>query len=1176
MPPSINGNRDEALQLKKEDVSEGGNWSAPLVSTNTFLTVCIAIILLYEVIERARTALDLSAFSQTLFDVYEEVLREHGIEVEDDNVPLQIITRLAGDAREHEGLVQRFKRVMGDIGVDLEYDEEGEGFEFTSQLDGISTAAQAPTTPAPLRRGSLDSLLDGSADKVAGTTDVGRQLPLRSRKSSEATAHSDIGSWWHKRRSRSATDLDSPARPQFRLSRQNGSSSIARQSDPLPSRRTGHEQGRGMQRDGITGTAQSGDSDLDDSEHTGESADFDHSNVYIPGVNAPIPDEHQEFNHHYEPEPFRPSDTRLMDDAENFEQQCLHSLLRSCMRRWRERAQEQMERNEQMMAAAVRYDSRIQFRNVKEELLREAQNRRSLRETDDFFIRLEDRAARARSLFLLTKAFTHWAKSAEDEVQRTSVARRHILRTRFFNGWRDITAVNEMKVQHFVLGTFLHKWRRRTTEVRQRQEQAIQLYDDNLQRKYYKDWFFKFCEIAAPAWRNARLDPRLKRATFQQWHEAAAIWSERDAWATDRRDQLIQRKSIRIWRQKTATVRALGPQAEEFRRRSLSTNALATIQRQARFAPLLSAFQVAGDAQRLQMTFQTWRHTAELSRRSKNVERLRVLRNAWTAWNDRLRIRALEERINDRVLIENMYKWTLASRVSLFQRVHDRTLKENCFSTWTTKRNQRIEMRNDRQNRLDIAEIRLDQFKRTQLLRTCLRKIEAETAEKRAEQAAMTVQYDMKLKQRIFEQLLGKHAHFQQLNRWAGDAQFYVLTTHTLKRWKDATQHARRNRRREAYAQMRRTTKLNLVKKTFGVWRVKAETIAEQHQQADAMLYTRAAQDSQTLLAHWRDRATVEQVQTAQAGQHYDIKIQARFFGVWKKRLEALDNMSSQAVDFRQIGVEVAAATYLKKLEWEGWEIGLRNKSAVALHERHFRQHVSAMIRFWNQQTLSRVAARPVSPTPASRSRHIRHNEDEDQNEVVAAFEDAEPLFDDNAGDETRRLEGWTEFDQSALDLSFSISPQDQLPQPFLPPSRARPSSSRPTPTRPQTYPIPKFTLRSALRRPTQPPIQEDTDFDNDAPDATSTPMPPHLRAGYMKTPSKRSVIQHKRSEIQTSPQKRMGAMSAPPAAGLRDVPGVRLGGVRSFGGMLKESGFVQGGGKGKGKVGFGDVSHIG
>ncbi|KAJ4360880.1 uncharacterized protein N0V89_001448 [Didymosphaeria variabile] len=1170
MPPSMNGGGNEALQLNKDDVSEG------------------AIILLYEVIERARSAPDLNASSYTLFDVYEEVLREHGIEIEDDNVPLQIIARLAREAREDEGLVQRFKRVMGDIGFDLEYDEEGEGFEFTSQLEGLSTATQAPT-PAPVRRGSLDSLLDGSADKVAGTLDVARRLPLRPRPSSEATGHSDIGSWWQRRRSRSATDLESQVRPRVRLSQQNGNKSLAPKSEPLVSQqsKSGYRPGAplsyrerdGRQRDGITGTAYLEESDLD-GDQSGESADFDHSNIYIPGINAPIPDGHQRPNHHWEPEPFQPSDTRLMDDAEDLEQQRLHSLVRSCIRKWRERTQDQIERNEQMMAAAVRHDSCIQFRNVKGELLREAQNRRSLRDTDHFFIRLEDRAAKARNLFLLTKAFTHWARSAEDEVQRTSVARRHILRTRFFNGWREITAVNELKIQHFVLGTFLHKWRRRTAEVRQRQQQAVQVYDDNLQRKYYKDWFFKFCEIAAPAWHNARLDPRLKRATFQQWHEAAAMWTERDAWATNRRDQQVQRKSMEVWRQKTATVRALEPQAEEYRRQSILKKALAAVQRHVRFTPLLIAIQKTRDADLLGSTLRTWQHTAELSRRARNMDRMRILRNAWTAWNDRLRIKALEERINDRVLIENMYKWTLASRVSLFQRVHDRSLKENCFSTWFTKRNELVQIRNDRENRLAAAEARLAQFKRIQLLRTCLHKIEATTAEKRAEEAAMTAKYNMILKQRVFEQLLDKHDHFQQLDKRAEAAQFYVLTTHTLKKWRDATQHARRNRRREAYAHMRRTVKLNLVRRTFGVWREKANVIAEQHQQADAIVYARTVQDSQALFAHWRDRTAAEQVQTVQAEMHYDIKTQARCFATLRRRMEALHNMESQAVAFRQIGVEVAAATLLKKLEWEGWEIRLRNSSAAALHERHFRQHVTAMIRFWHQQTLSRLAARPVSPTPTSRSHQGRHNDNQHEHhgnhEANAAFEDTDHHLDDDAGDETRRLEGWTEFDQSALDLSFSISPQNRPPQPTKPPPRVPPSSARPTPTRPRTYPIPNSILRSALRRPAPPAIHEDLESDFGGPDATSTPMPPHLRAGYLKTPSKRSVIQNKRSEIQTSPQKRLGAMSAPPAAGLRDVPVAGLGGVRSFGGMLRESGFVQGGSRGKGRVGFGDVSHIG
>lgn len=1161
------------------------------------LTYYIAIILLYEVIERARTAPDLSAFSNTLLDVYEEVLHEHGIEIEDDSVPLQIIARLMREARQDEGLVQRFKRVMGDIGFDLEYDEEGEGFEFTSVLEA-STAAQAPT-PARVRRGSLDSLLNASAEKVAGTMDIGYNLPYRSRRSSDATGRSDIGSWWQKRRSRSVTDADARNQAQPHSAFHEGKIPTSRQSQLANLRRNVREYSRGTslsdrapaspRKDGFIRTSHFEDYDLDDGDLTGDSAEFDHSNIYIPGVNAPIPDETQDASFRYEPEPFRPSDTRLMDDAEDFEQQRLHSLLRSCIRRWREQTQERRERNEQMMAAAIRYDSRIQFRNVKGDLLREAQNRKSLRETDHFFVRLEDRASRARSLFLLTKAFTHWARSAEDEVQRTSVARRHILRTRFFNGWREITAVNELKIQHFVLTMFLNRWRRRAAEVRQMQEQAVQMYDDRLQRKCYKDWFFKFCEIAAPAWRNARLDPRLKKATFVKWHEAANAWTARDVAATGYRNDQLQHRSVELWRQKTDAVRALEVQAENFRRRSICVNALAAAQRHARFAPLLVKFEASGDSKRLRSTTHLWKHTAELSRDARNMDRMRVLRNAWTAWNDRLRIKALEERIDDRVLVENMYKWTLASRVSLFQRVHDRSLKENCFSKWSIKCSQRIQSKNDRENRLNAAEARLVHFQRTQLLRTCLRKMETVTAEKRAEEAAITAQYEMKLKQRIFQEQLDKHDRFQQMDRWADDAQFYVLTTHALKKWKDATHHSRRNRRREAYAQVRRTSKLNLVRRMFSVWRDKANTIAEQYEQADEISRARTIEDSQTLLAHWQARTLAHEMQSLQAEQSYVVKVQTHCFGSWRRSLKALDNMDSQAVEFRQIGVQVAAVTLLKKLEWEGWEIGLRNKSAAALQERHFKQHVGAMIRFWQQQTLARLAARPVSPTPTSRPHRILHDAAEkeaDRNDpgnhnASTLFNEADRPFDDEAGDETRRLEGWTEFDQSALDLSFSLSPQNQTPQITLPPPRAPTSALRPTPTRPRTYPVPNSILRSVLRRPAPSPIHEDQDFDDDGdrPDATSTPMPPHLRAGYLKTPSKRSVIQNKRSEVLGSPEKRarLGAMSAPPAAGLRDVPEARLGGVRSFGGMLREGGFPSqgGGGKGKGRVGFGDERRI-
>lgn len=173
------------------------------------------------------------------------------------------------------------------------------------------------------------------------------------------------------------------------------------------------------------------------------------------------------------------------------------------------------------------------------------------------------------------------------------------------------------------------------------------------------------------------------------------------------------------------------------------------------------------------------------------------------------------------------------------------------------------------------------------------------------------------------------------------------------------------------------------------------------------------------------------------------------------------------------------------------------------------------------------------------------------------------------------------------LDLSFSITPEHRAPPAFqpIPSSSARPpptrSTLRPslTPSRPNTYP-----QQSALRPPPQT-IPEDSildpafpyasDFaerlhrDMENPDETfwsGTPLPlPQLptpqiaplptvstwgigsasvKPGYLKTPSKRSVVRAKRPDLHASPQKndrsrglspakrldRLGAMSAPPA----------------------------------------------
>jgi protein SFI1 len=1099
-----------------------------------------------------------SPSSTALFAAYENVLADQGLQPSDDAVLHRFLFRMQEDRRDGEDLVMRFRRVLGDVGITIEIVDG----EVTANLDRTRNGAVA-ALGRHSRRGSFDSFFDRTADKVAGTQHGDLALRVRS----------------GGRRARSDTEALSY---QVRPPRMNGYRSTSGQRQPTHGR-TASVSSIGslkIRRDGRTGTSRVVDYDADDSEHTDRTTSLDLSHVQVPGINAPIPSFESDPPQHqrYVPEPYRPSDTRLLDEAETFEEQRLHRVTRECIQAWRDRTHERMSIREDMEKLATAFDRRILLKASFELLRDTARIQRSNRETDRFFHRLEERADKARSIFLLTKAFTHWAKSAEDEVQRTSVARRHILRTRFFNGWRDITAVNELKIQHFVLAKFLRQWRARAAAVRESGQYAVLLYEENLVRRVYRDWFFKFCNIAAPAWHNERM----RKVTLQKMNEITRLLKERQAWATERYERGLVRKMFTHWRQGAVTVRALEPQADGFRQTALVSSALQTLRKQAQLAPLLRQFQQRVDGRLVRSAFQTWRHTAQLSRQARTVDHMRVLRNAWTAWNDRLRIKALQDRINDRVMVECLYRWTLASRVSLFKRVQDRALKESTFLAWVTKTN-------ERSNTLDAAERRFAQFKRAQLLRTCLCKMEVITTERRREEFAVVAEYQQKLKQRIFDKLKERQEHFLQLNKWAGDGRFYVLSKRTLKTWSEATQHARRNRRRDTYAQFRRTVKSNLIRRLFVNWREKANHIAHLAQQANDVLENRTLQNGSSLLHQWHDRTLVLSEQDAQASHLYASKLQTRTLHTWIDRLSRLQTLDLQAVALRQESTELVATSALKKLGWRLWNIQRQEENARALYDRNFEKHVKAMLRFWTEQMRERVGEQVVSPTPTSQSR--RHDDDDDD--------------DDGDGDDTRGLEAWTALDADALglnndlNLELSITPERRQPSSRQPmPQR---SILRPTPARPHTFP-----QQSSLAQQT---IPEDsildpafaTDIDRDLADAetfwTGTPMPPpSARPGYLKTPSKRSVVRAKRLELPASPEKRgvglvererLGAMSAPPAPSSRFATEGAKRGVTSFETRLREGGFgntnaagsggfsasVRGRGGGKGKprarVGF-------
>ncbi|KAF4977526.1 hypothetical protein FZEAL_5960 [Fusarium zealandicum] len=74
--------------------------------------------------------------------------------------------------------------------------------------------------------------------------------------------------------------------------------------------------------------------------------------------------------------------------------------------------------------------------------------------------RLLRRAARAREIYLASKVFNHWADRTARRLERDAVARRHMIRFRYFRSWSQAPALREPTVDHMRAAVAVKKWQR--------------------------------------------------------------------------------------------------------------------------------------------------------------------------------------------------------------------------------------------------------------------------------------------------------------------------------------------------------------------------------------------------------------------------------------------------------------------------------------------------------------------------------------------------------------------------------------------------------------------------------------------------------------------------------------------------------------------------------------------
>lgn len=945
---------------------------------------------------------------RAIYAAYESILAQHGMDPNHDRVYLRFLFRLGKKKLPTQSLFESFESLLEELGIELEFTTgEDETRDITRNFDtkkraGPETDIQSnptKTPPKPARRASFHSYTETPKSGVSRGRARSRDFSFHSPHLSPTLSH----------RERPATRAGT--RPSERTHRQlqalhppillSGRGGLTAQD--YASRSRDHEKGNRSQMrhedsDEVTGP----NSTLEAPANELHAAITNEGLRIIPlspeqsdnqptSTSAQLPfllDQRERL--------YRPSETQLVRDAETFQHYRYHALTRDIIRKWCSAALQAVNNHKNLESTAIKYDTSILLHQAFEQWQLRFHGRRQIAERKMVLNNLEHQTRRRRDLFLLVKAFTHWAQRTQDEVSRTIAARQHIMRLRYFNAWRILTAVNEKKVRHPALRKFCGVWRQRCTEIQTLAFNVALIYEHNLLKSMYWRWFWTLCGKKAPQWRVVQL----KAKYFYPWVERVRQIEQREfqlsASLNERTNQIV----FMQWLRKTRLAISYSKIAVSSHDRRLAARSLIEWKLAWLHAPIAREVSNMVDWRIANTAFDALVKRYRSERQAASVNRLRTIRNAWIRWNDRLRWQAVAQKVGERFVHESLYKWVIAARFSQQQRLHERRLKQRVL-VQIMRRISNVKAQSQNSCRVVLHERNLKALKFT---------FEAWTrrlgASRQNDRKALGF-YTPRITYEALQLWQTRSDNIQKLYIWVAKSEFYFLATKFLKRWRAALISLKRKKRRDAYAKLRRKLKMDLASEVISRWQSLTVQVLKVDKEAQLIYQNRLLQFGGGLVEIWRTRWLDAVGQNKAADSVYLRKVAERYLRIWQERLFFHQELEQEAERYAELQTRRCAVGWLRKIRVQMIELKGHPHKAASLRALYEKRYLQNLIKRWRSKTAIKRGYPQPDMTPSARSTRFTLRIEED---IV------------------NRAENWTDFEEG-LDLGdpeFSSTPMNR------------------------------------------------------------------------------------------------------------------------------------------------------
>ncbi|KAI1878819.1 hypothetical protein JX265_002996 [Neoarthrinium moseri] len=418
---------------------------------------------------------------------------------------------------------------------------------------------------------------------------------------------------------------------------------------------------------------------------------------------------------------------------------------------------------------------------------------------------------------------TGFSAEEEDEVrdERTMLARRHILRMRFFKAWEDYTTVHTTRAKDFALQKAVDPWLERSIELTQKVSKFSNGYEKGLVKDVWDGWrnAFSHQDALDALATESRKKNRIRR-TLKPWIAAAR---------SRRKRYEAQRQALRQW---------------YFSQDQYDDFALvaATYCREARMRSTLSKWRFSVNSDHPQ--------TQELKRRAEKANEFRLKYGTLQEWKARARENAVDTRMKRDAI--QLWRGRLETDASLGQEMQHRVRRVNLYYTarllvpiWRDKTRQALERKQELHEVSEQADF-------DALVREAARTWRALAKQKRK---AKLREAHLEVRRRV-KKGMGSHCVIQW--RHALEASY--------------TRYERMNTYLEEMALDR---ELAAAGRALETWRVRAQEKADSDTMSGAVA-------KQKVLNIWREQTAAHRQLRAEADQHWQEKAESKALKEWK------------------------------------------------------------------------------------------------------------------------------------------------------------------------------------------------------------------------------------------------------------------------------------------------------